>query len=299
MASSDLLAKLEARATKADEMIALIRAEIATIRQAACSAKDITKLKAENARLKQQVDDLVQKLIQVENTNGVQQIPIPVHIQNKAPPVIKVTEPSDDIKQPTKPKAAGIEKGPAKSAAKPKAPKSSPEDKQESPAPEADVSRLDLRVGRIVGAKKHPDADSLYVEEVDVGEDKSRTVVSGLVKYVKLEELEKRLVVLLCNLKPAKMRGVTSQAMVMCASTPDKVELLVPPEGSVPGDRVGCEGFPGDPDAELNPKKKIWETVAPHLRTDADKFATYKGHHWTVIGKGKVTAPTLANVPIK
>jgi aminoacyl tRNA synthase complex-interacting multifunctional protein 1 len=43
--------------------------------------------------------------------------------------------------------------------------------------PPVDVGRLDFRVGRIVSAKKHPDADSLYVEEIDVGEGKARTVV--------------------------------------------------------------------------------------------------------------------------
>ena len=43
--------------------------------------------------------------------------------------------------------------------------------------PPVDVRRLDFRVGRILTVKKHPDADSLYVEEVDVGEGKARTVV--------------------------------------------------------------------------------------------------------------------------
>ena len=52
-----------------------------------------------------------------------------------------------------------------------------------------DVSRLDMRVGKIVNVKKHPDADSLYVEEVDLGEGKNRTVVSGLVKHVPLEQV--------------------------------------------------------------------------------------------------------------
>lgn len=52
-----------------------------------------------------------------------------------------------------------------------------------------DVSRLDLRIGCIITAKKHPDADSLYVEEVDVGETAPRTVVSGLVNHVPLEQV--------------------------------------------------------------------------------------------------------------
>lgn len=52
-----------------------------------------------------------------------------------------------------------------------------------------DVSRLDLRVGCIISAEKHPDADSLYVEQVDVGEAAPRTVVSGLVKHIPLEQV--------------------------------------------------------------------------------------------------------------
>lgn len=54
---------------------------------------------------------------------------------------------------------------------------------------EIDVGRLDLRVGRILKATKHPDADALYVEEIDLGEEKPRTVVSGLVRFVPLEEV--------------------------------------------------------------------------------------------------------------
>lgn len=49
---------------------------------------------------------------------------------------------------------------------------------------------LDLRVGRIVGCAQHPDADSLYVEQIDVGEAEPRTIVSGLVKYVPLEQMQ-------------------------------------------------------------------------------------------------------------
>lgn len=52
-----------------------------------------------------------------------------------------------------------------------------------------DVSRLDLRIGRIITAEKHPDADSLYVEQVDVGEASPRTVVSGLMKHIPLDQV--------------------------------------------------------------------------------------------------------------
>ena len=84
-----------------------------------------------------------------------------------------------------------------------------------------------MRVGVIRTATKHPDADALYVEEIDVGEEKPRTVISGLVKFVPIEEMQNRRAVILCNLKPSKMRGILSHAMVMCASTPDKVRVNV------------------------------------------------------------------------
>ena len=65
------------------------------------------------------------------------------------------------------------------------------EKKPAAPQEEAkvDVSRLDMRVGRIVTAEKHPDADSLYVEQVDVGEAAPRTVVSGLVKHIPIDQV--------------------------------------------------------------------------------------------------------------
>lgn len=111
---------------------------------------------------------------------------------------------------------------------------------------------------------QHPDADSLYVEKVDLGEESKepRTVVSGLAGRVPMESLEGRLGVFLCNLKPVKMRGVESQAMLMCASTEAAVEPLDPPAGSAPGDRVFFEEHAQlTPDEELKPKKKVWEKL--------------------------------------
>ena len=58
-------------------------------------------------------------------------------------------------------------------------------------------------------------------------------------------QMQNRMAVLLCNLRPAQMGGVVSQAMVVCACSPDKVELLDPPSGAAPGDRVTFQGFPG------------------------------------------------------
>lgn len=65
---------------------------------------------------------------------------------------------------------------------------------------------------------KHPDADALYVEKIDVGDENYRTVVSGLVNFVPIEEMRDRLVIVLCNLKPVKIKGIESAGMVLCAS---------------------------------------------------------------------------------
>ena len=56
-----------------------------------------------------------------------------------------------------------------------------------------------------------------------MGEEKPRTIVSGLVKHVELADMQNRIAIFMCNLKPAKMRGVLSEGMLMCASSPDKV----------------------------------------------------------------------------
>lgn len=129
-----------------------------------------------------------------------------------------------------------------------------------------DPSNIDLRVGKIVSISRHPDADSLYLEKVDFGEvEGPRTILSGLVKYVPIEEMENRLVVGVCNLKPVAMRGIKSYGMLLCASAGEKdggkdggVEPVCPPEGSVIGDKVEVEGWEGrNPLEVLNPKKKV------------------------------------------
>eukprot|EP00262_Sarcandra_glabra_P002881 TRINITY_DN1327_c0_g1_i1.p1 TRINITY_DN1327_c0_g1~~TRINITY_DN1327_c0_g1_i1.p1 ORF type:complete len:188 (+),score=31.42 TRINITY_DN1327_c0_g1_i1:42-605(+) len=102
------------------------------------------------------------------------------------------------------------------------------------------ASALDIRVGRILNARRHPEADSLYVEEVDLGEAEPRTICSGLVNYIPLHDLQDIKVVVLANLKPRNMRGIKSKGMLMAASdaSHENVELLLPPEGSIPGERI-------------------------------------------------------------
>ena len=162
-----------------------------------------------------------------------------------------------------------------------------------------DASCLNMKVGQIVNVKKHPDADGLYVDEVDVGEEKNRNIVSGLVKHYTLEEMQGQMGIFLCNIKPAKLRGVLSEGMILCAVSPEKIEILQVPEGSVVGERVICEGYPGEACNQLNRKKKIWEQIQPDLRVGTDGKAAYKGGVFTIIGKGVCYAPSMRDCIIK
>ncbi|KAJ6825288.1 putative methionine--tRNA ligase isoform X1 [Iris pallida] len=165
---------------------------------------------------------------------------------------------------------------------------------------EISVSRLDIRVGLIKNVQKHPDADSLYVEEIDVGEESTRTVVSGLVKYIPLEEMQNRKVCVLCNLKPATMRGIKSNAMVLAASNDHhtKVELVDPPASAVVGERVTFPGYSCEPDDVLNPKSKVWEKVQVDLQTDAELVARYKDTPFTT-SAGICKAKSIASGAIR
>ncbi|XP_049411091.1 tRNA-aminoacylation cofactor arc1 isoform X2 [Solanum stenotomum] len=141
------------------------------------------------------------------------------------------------------------------------------------------VSLLKLQIGHIKKAWKHPSADSLLVEEIDVGEAKCRQVVSGLAKFCSPEQLTNRLVVLVTNMKPSKLRDVTSEGMVLCASNEDHtvVEPLIAPEGAKVGECISFAGHDGKPEDVLNPKKKQFEKIAVNLFTDDKGVATFKG----------------------
>ncbi|XP_066345381.1 uncharacterized protein [Miscanthus floridulus] len=108
------------------------------------------------------------------------------------------------------------------------------------PTMEELVGLLDVQVGRVVKAWRHPEADTLYVEEVDVGKVEPRTICSGLVNFLPIKELQDSNVIVLANLKPRNMCGIKSNGMLMAASdaSHENVELLIPPEGSFPGERV-------------------------------------------------------------
>lgn len=144
-------------------------------------------------------------LIKLETLNGIKQYLVPGKIASEvqaSAPLKSEEIPSPQIKEKLKaePKASKKEKQNDNKA------KSKPSTEDTI----VDVRKLDFRIGKIVDINKHPDADSLYVEKIDCGEENPRTVVSGLVNHIPIEEMRNKVVMVLCNLKPVKVIYVTN-----------------------------------------------------------------------------------------
>ena len=141
-----------------------------------------------------------------------------------------------------------------------------------------ELSRLEIRVGKIVEIDTHPEADTLFVEKVDVGEeDGPRTIVSGLVEYCTKEELLNRDVIVVCNLKPRALKGITSAGMLLCASNELDVDPLTPPIGSEIGDLITFEGHTSEFIAPGNRASKAFSKILDDLSTNSAGEATYQG----------------------
>lgn len=100
-----------------------------------------------------------------------------------------------------------------------------------------DFDKLDLRVGTIVSAEKVAKADKLLKLTVDIGSEK-RTVVSGLALQYSPEEIVGRQVTLVANLQPRKMRGITSEGMILMADGEGKLSFVSVTDQTAPGSVV-------------------------------------------------------------
>ncbi|MCK4967953.1 MAG: methionine--tRNA ligase, partial [Candidatus Aenigmarchaeota archaeon] len=107
------------------------------------------------------------------------------------------------------------------------------------------ISKLNLRVAKILEVDDHPDADKLYVLKIDLGKEK-RQVVAGLKNNYLKDELRGKKVCVLTNLKPAKLRGVESQGMILAADDKNNVSVLFAPK-SKPGDSIIVDGLTSNP----------------------------------------------------
>lgn len=101
-----------------------------------------------------------------------------------------------------------------------------------------EFQRLALRVGIITAAQDHPNADKLLILTVDIGEAAPRQVVAGIKGSYQTSELVGRRVVVVANLKSAKLRGVESQGMVLAASDSSGMVLISLERPIAPGSTV-------------------------------------------------------------
>lgn len=147
------------------------------------------------------------------------------------------------------------------------------------PQEERFLKLVALKVAKIVKIERHPKADKLYIETLDDGSGIERVIVSGLVPFYKEEELLGKNIILVDNLKPAKLRGVESKGMLLAASLAgpegkEAVEVLSAP-WAAPGTPVVLEGISHD---EAPPRENaVSRDEAPSLplappQIDAETF---------------------------
>jgi len=101
-----------------------------------------------------------------------------------------------------------------------------------------EFARIELKTGRVVAAEPHPDADRLVVMKVDVGEAVPRQIVAGILKDWEPDDLVGRTLVVVCNLKPARLRGVESQGMMLAVRGADRIWPVTIEGEAAPGTRV-------------------------------------------------------------
>ncbi|KAL7543942.1 hypothetical protein ACHAXR_013336 [Thalassiosira sp. AJA248-18] len=164
-----------------------------------------------------------------------------------------------------------------------------------------EFTKIDIRVGQITKVWHHPEADKLFCEEIDVGEESGpRQIASGLREHYTLEGMQDRKVLVVCNLKAAKIVGFSSNGMVLAAKSDDgkHVEIVSPPADAQVGERVFIDGLSGEPLSSTQvKKKKIWDAVSKGLKTGENGVATWDGKEIKTTA-GVCSAVSLVGAPI-
>ena len=157
--------------------------------------------------------------IRISNIEGWGKTPVGIQINKPEQlfPRIEIEEEKPEVKKEVK------ENKKAKKE-EPKAPEKAKENEDGMIGIE-DFSKIDLRVVEILAAEPVPKTDKLMKIQVSLG-DEERTVVSGIAKFYKPEDLIGKHVVLVANLKPAKLRGVMSHGMLLAASKGDELQIV-------------------------------------------------------------------------
>ncbi len=97
-----------------------------------------------------------------------------------------------------------------------------------------DFAKIQLRIAKVIAAEPHPRADKLLKLQIELGSER-RQLVAGIAPWYRPEDLVGKLIVVVANLKPAKLRGELSEGMLLAASDGDVVSLLGPDRDLPPG----------------------------------------------------------------
>jgi len=116
-------------------------------------------------------------------------------------------------------------------------------------------SNIDLRVAKVVDVKEHPDADKLLILQIDLGELGKRVIVAGIKQFYSKQEIMGKNIIIVTNLKPAKIRGIHSNGMLLAATDSSGIVSLLNPNDSNPGSRIFIEGIKHNPDNILEFEK--------------------------------------------
>ena len=142
------------------------------------------------------------------------------------------------LPEPLFPRIQLKQKEPEKPSPTPKA-KPQSEEKQEAELENLvgieSFQKLDFRTGRILESKKVKGSDKLLVSQVDLGESKPRSIVSGVAEFYRPEDLPGMNVVVVSNLKPVKLRGELSEGMILATDDGNSLKILEAPGDSKPG----------------------------------------------------------------
>lgn len=101
-----------------------------------------------------------------------------------------------------------------------------------------DFAKIQLKIGKVISCEKVEKADKLLCSKIDLGEEQPRTIVSGIAKWYTPEQMVGKSVVVVSNLKPAKLRGIMSEGMLLCASDEEGNLSLIAPISDI---KVGSE----------------------------------------------------------
>lgn len=89
-----------------------------------------------------------------------------------------------------------------------------------------EFAKIELKVGTVLASEKVENADKLLKSSIQIGNE-TRTIVSGIAKYYKPEDIIGKQVVVVTNLKPVKLRGILSEGMILCAYNQEKDKLVI------------------------------------------------------------------------